>query len=360
MPEIWLNYGVTEIVLDIRAENLDQQIESGGDALKDDELHEKLAGLDLASPLELAVLHNSKSVQKVLSSLFMLCEQKSIQFPKLLADRQILDQVRAGLPEGCTVSEFADSELSNSRLVFLGEMEFDGLFGYETVSTRLLRRFGQESMLAAYAKRRSNVPAPGQTSESFQEARKFVDNFEIQSIEIVSGSSGIVDLAVGHPSATSSITKSLESFAVKDTDPLKSVIISTGKTSSNSNLASSLSSLWNCAAAVKKDGVAILVAECGDGLGSDSFQQYVEDRLTVEQLRNPPKYIQGMEGLLYLHEIQSRFQIGLVSILPEFYTKKLGMISLSGITPSLEYIIKTQGPRQKVAVVSDGSRLLLR
>ena len=37
MPEIWLNYGKTDIVLDIRAENLDEQVESQGKVLSDSE-----------------------------------------------------------------------------------------------------------------------------------------------------------------------------------------------------------------------------------------------------------------------------------------------------------------------------------
>jgi hypothetical protein len=67
-----------------------------------------------------------------------------------------------------------------------------------------------------------------------------------------------------------------------------------------------------------------------------------------------------MEDLLFLSEIQKKFQVGLVSILPEFYAKKLNIISLSGIKHAMDYIIKTQGPRQKVSVVSDGARVLLR
>jgi len=67
-----------------------------------------------------------------------------------------------------------------------------------------------------------------------------------------------------------------------------------------------------------------------------------------------------MEDLLFLSEIQKNFQIGLVSILPEFYAKKLDMISLPGIKYSMDYILKTQGTRQKVAVVLDGARLFLR
>ena len=40
-------------------------------------------------------------------------------------------------------------------------------------------------MLSAYAKRQSNLPTPGQYTESLTEAKKFADNFEIQAIEII-------------------------------------------------------------------------------------------------------------------------------------------------------------------------------
>ncbi|MCV0393137.1 MAG: transcriptional regulator [Nitrosopumilus sp.] len=360
MPEIWLNYGITDVVLDIRAENLEQKIDSDGKILDDSVINEKLGTLDLSKPMELVVLHNSKSIQKIISMLFSLCEQKSKPFPKILTDKRILNQVKAGLPEGTSINEFDDVEISNSNLVFMSEMEFDGLFGYETISTRLIKKFGQDSMLSAYAKRQGNLPTPGQYPESLGEAKKFSDNFEIQGIEIIANSQGIVDFSIGHPSQTMSSTKILESQSIKDVGQHKTMIISSGKDSSNDNLGKSLSSLWNCANAIKKDGLAILVAECKGGLGSDALQQYIEDRLTLDQLKNPTKYITGMEDLLFLSEIQKNFQIGLVSILPEFYAKKLNMLSMQGIKYSMDYILKTQGARQKVAVVTDGARLLLR
>ncbi|MEK0329797.1 MAG: transcriptional regulator [Nitrosopumilus sp.] len=360
MPEIWLNYGITDVVLDIRAENLEQKIDSEGKILEDSVINEKLNTLDLSKPMELVVLHNSKSVQKIISSLFTLCEQKSKPFPKILTDKKILNLVKAGLPEGSSINEFDDVEISNSNLVFMAEMEFDGLFGYETISTRLIKKFGQESMLSAYAKRQGNLPTPGQYPESLDEAKKFTNNFEIQGIEIIANSKGIIDFTIGHPSETLSATKIMESNSIKDIGQHKTMIISTGKDASNDNLGRSLSSLWNCSNAIKKDGLAILVAECKGGLGSDAIQQYIENRLTLEQLQNPTKYINGMEDLLFLSEVQKNFQISLVSILPEFYAKKLNMISLQGIKYSLDYILKTQGARQKVIVVSDGARLLLR
>jgi hypothetical protein len=360
MPEIWLNYGVTDVVLDIRAENLEQKIDSDGKIMDDSAINEKLSKLDLSKPMELVVLHNSKSIQKIISSLFTLCEQKSKPFPKILTDKKILNLVKAGLPEGSSINEFDDIDISNSNLVFMGEMEFDGLFGYETIATRLIKKFGLDSMLSAYAKRQGNIPVPGQYPESLQEAKKFADNFEIQGIEIIANSQGILDFSVGHPSETIATTKILESNSIKDVGQHKTMIVSTGKDSSNYNLGNSLSSLWNCSNAIKKDGLAILVAECKGGLGSDAIQQFIENRLTLEQLKNPTKYISGMDDLLFLSEIQKNFQIGLVSILPEFYVKKLDMISLAGTKYSMDYILKTQGVRQKVSVIADGARLLLR
>lgn len=359
MPEIWLNYGITDVVLDIRAENLDQNIDSEGNVLEDEKITEKLSTIDLTKPMELVVLHNSKAVQKIISSLFTLCEQKSSPIPRILADKKIMNLVKSTLPEGSEINEFGD-EIPNSNLVFLGEMELDGLFGYETIATRLLRKFGQENMLSAYAKRKDNLPASGQVTSSIDEAKSFADNFEIQGIELVANSKGIVDFEIGHPSKTMSLSKPFESIAVKDVGKHKSMIISTGKDASNDTLGKALNSLWNCSAAISKDGLAILLAEAKFGVGSEAIQQFIEGRLTVERLKNPSKYVGGMEDLLFLTEIQKSFQVGLVSILPEFYAKKLNMISLNGVKIAMDYILKTQGARQKVAVVSDGARILLR
>ena len=48
MPEIWLNYGKTEVVLDIKAENLEQKIDVEGKTLSDSEIESKLDVLDLS------------------------------------------------------------------------------------------------------------------------------------------------------------------------------------------------------------------------------------------------------------------------------------------------------------------------
>ena len=42
MPEIWLNYGSTEVALDIKAENLEEKIDVEGKTLSDSENDSKL------------------------------------------------------------------------------------------------------------------------------------------------------------------------------------------------------------------------------------------------------------------------------------------------------------------------------
>ena len=360
MPEIWLNYGSTEVALDIKAENLEEKINVEGKTLSDSEIKSKLGSLDISKPTEFVVLNMSESIKKILSTIFEIYEQKSIPKPTILADRKIMNVIKNYLPEHSSISEFSNVENSNSKLVFIGEMEFDGLFGYETISTRLLKKFGTELMLSAYEKRKGDLPSPGQNVESLQTARKFSDKFDILAIEIIANSSGMYDLSVGHPSTTSSISKSFGTYATKDVGKHKTMIVSTGKESSNNTLSKSLSSLWNCSDAIKNDGLAILLAECKLGIGSDGIQSFIDGRMNIDRLKKPSQYIDGMENLLYITEIQKKFQLGLLSILPTHYTKKLNMIPFDGIKQVMDYVLKNQGQNQKVEVISDGARTLLR
>ena len=362
MPEIWLSYGPTDVVLDVKAENLEKQISPGGVNLTDSEIISKLDSLDMSKPTEFVIIEHSKTVQKVISVLLDVCTQKSLPKPKFLVDKSNLNFIKNIFSDPTiSISEFNTSQFSNANLVFISEMEFDGLFGYNTISTKLLRRFGKDNMLEAYEKRDGNLPLPGYELKTMDVAKKFTDGFEISAIEMVANQSGVVDIATGHPSLTSSLLKSLSSIAIREMEKHRIAIISTGKEASNETLSRSLSSIWNCSNAIKEEGLVILLAECKNGLGSEAIQQYVEGRMSLDRLKNPSKYVDGMDDLLFLTEMRNKFGIGIVSILPHLFTKdKLGMIPFSGAKEAMDYVLKTYGDRQKIAIVSDGSHVLLR
>ncbi|MDE1817858.1 MAG: transcriptional regulator [Thaumarchaeota archaeon] len=362
MPEIWLSYGPTDVVLDVRAENLEKQIESGGVNLSDSEIASKLESLDMSKPTEFVIMEYSKTTQKIISILLDVCTKKSLPKPKFLVNKSNLNFVKNVFSDPTiSISEFDTSQFSNANLIFIGEMEFDGLFGYNTMSTKLLRRFGKDNMLEAYEKREGNLPLPGYDLQTMQVAKKFTDRFEISSIEIVANQTGIIDVATGHPSSTFSLSKSLSSLTISETEKHRVAIVSTGKETSNETLSKSLSSIWNCSGAIKEEGLVILLAECKTGLGSEAIQQYVEGRMSLEKLKNPSKYVDGMEDLLFLTEMHKKFGIGIVSILPYLYTKnKLEMIPFSGAKETIDYVLKTYGDRQKITIIPDGSHTLLR
>jgi len=254
MPEIWLSYGPTDVVLDVKAENLEKQIEPGGTSLADSEIISKLAAVDMTKPTELVIMEYTKSVQKVISTLLEMCAQKSLAKPKILIDKSNLHLAKSVFSDpSISISEFDSSQLSNANLVFVGEMEFDGLFGYNTLSTKLLRRFGKESMLEAYEKRNGNLPLPGEELRTMEIAKRFTDGFDISAIEIVANQTGIVDISTGHPSSTAYVSKSLSSIAINEIDKHRIVVISTGKEASNETLSRSLSAIWNCSNAVKEE-----------------------------------------------------------------------------------------------------------
>jgi hypothetical protein len=359
VPEIWLNYGITDVVLNIKAENLDQEIKIDAQTLDGTVISERLASLELAKPLTLAVLNYTAAVSKILDAIFTKCAEQTLPRPKIFADKNIMNVIKARVPPESQVLAFEGMENVDPNLVFVGEMEFDGLFGFDTAATKLLRRFGKDQMLSAYEKRTSNLPNPGAQTQSLEVAKSFANSFEISAIEIVANQKGIVDLAIGHPSNTLSISDTLASFT-KTIEKHRTLLISTGKDSSNDTLAKSLNSLWNCYSAIKDDGLALLLGECKGGIGSEAIRQYIEGRMSIERLQKPAKYVDGMEDLLHLTEVQKKLQIGIVSVLPEFYTKKLNMKLFDGVKETLEYVLKHQGARQKISIVPDGARILLR
>jgi len=360
MPEIWLNYGQNEVVLDIQAENLNEKPSDENQTLDESKVDEKLDGLDLSKPVEIAILNYTNSVQQILTKIFKKCEEKSFSNPKILVNKRTIPLVKANNPENISINEFDQDEISEANLTFLSEMEFDGLFGFQTTSTRLLRQFGKSEMLDAFKKRESDLPTPGKMGPNMQVAEKFVDGFEISSIEIIANTAGMSDFSIGHPKNSTSLSQQFTNSSVKTVERQRTMIISTGKNASNQTLGVSLNSLWNCYNVVKNQGFIVLLAECKNGIGSEALQQFIDGRLTTERVKNATKYVNGMENLLYLSEIQKKFQVGLVSILPEIYVKKLDMIPIGGVKKSMDYILKNLGQRQKVEVINDGARVLLR
>ena len=80
MPEIWLRYGTTDVVLDIRFENLANQISAGFQALPEEEIRAAIAGVTLTDNMLMLALSGSKAAGRAIAMLGEEARAKGLNF----------------------------------------------------------------------------------------------------------------------------------------------------------------------------------------------------------------------------------------------------------------------------------------
>jgi hypothetical protein len=357
MPEVWMNYGPVDAVLDIRAENLGDTLGGDAEALSQEGLDAALAGVPVDDSTVLVVLHDTAAVRHTISRLYALCEGKSAAFPRILADGGARVSIGAGLPEGSVVGTFgAGTDDLGSNLIFVSEVEPDGLFGYQTVCTRLLRRFGRRQMLEAYECRAGDAPVSGSDPPPYSVAREFAEQFEVSSIEVAGGRKGVYGLYAGHPSACDAQDLA-GPYASVGVHSARTAVGSSGRAFGPDTLARSLPSLWTLWGSLRSGGQAVLLAECGGGLGSEALLRHTEGSLG--DLHHPSEYVGGMEDVLFTQTVTRDTDVVLVTALPEVYAGRLGMTLARQAQGALDVILK-KNPRRKITILPDASRTVLR
>ena len=161
--------------------------------------------------------------------------------------------------------------------------------------------------------------------------------------------------------AFSKAIEQFKSLSVVETEPVRCALISASSDASmHSTLASSLNSLWNSIHIVREEGAAILIAENREGIGGGALQMFIEGRLKPEQLHQSP-YIDGLEHLIYLEELRHKYELGLVSTLPHYYTRtKLGFTTYAGMKDIIDKLSEKQSKNFRALVLSDADIMLLR
>lgn len=369
MPEIWLRYGSTDVVLDIRFENLANQISATFPVMPDDQVAASVANVPLTDNMLLVALSGSKAAAKIITMFAEQARAKGFNFTVDVPQR-LAGALRASLAGNETISinridyqSLAERMGKFQSTVMVSNVAYDPLFGFAGAPTVLLRNlFADDKMAEAFAARTNNKPAPGVQSEPLKVARSATEGISATSIELVASSGGIAGVHMGSINeAFDKAVSQLQSISIVDTDPVKCAIISAGsETGTHSTLATSLNSLWNTVHTVKEGGSAILVAENREGLGGGALQMYIEGRLKQEQLHLSP-YVYGLEHLLFIEEMRQKVELGLVSTLPHYYARtKLGFSTYAGMKDILDKLPEKQGKNFRALVMSDADIVLLK
>jgi hypothetical protein len=371
MPEIWLKYGPTDVVLDIKFDNLASQISSNFQILPEDQIQAVVGSVPLTDNVLIMALSPSKAAARAVLMLAEAVRAKgfgiTVDVPARIAGtiRTNLTALAGG--EAISINR-ADYQSVHERVakfqssVVVSTVSYDPLFGYAGAPTAILRNFMPEKMSEAYSARRDNLPAAGEELGPLRVALSAMDGIASTSIELVANSSGIAGAHTGTiQEAFGKAVAQFKSISVTEEEPAKCAVMSASAESGvQTTLMSSLNSLWNNVHIVKESGTAILLAECREGVGGGALEMLVEGRLKPEQV-SQSTYVEGIEHLLFAGELRQKCELGLVSTLPRYYaTSKLGFTAYSGMNDVLQKLPERLGKNYRAIVLSDADITMLK
>jgi hypothetical protein len=286
MPEIWLQYGKTDIALDIRFENLYKEIRPTFTPLQEDQFSGKLQDVPLSENSLVIVLSSSTATKQVLSFLVDTATGRGVNditivtLPKLkgFIDIQNNNNYSSSLLSASDLASLNATMAKFEKTVFLSHSAYDPLFGFEGTPTHVLRNFMQDKMSEAFSLRTNDLPSPGIISEPYRLALSVCKNIEAMAIEIVGNSNSIADIYCGpiEESFTKSSSKLIENSGVEE-HRVKSAIICPGSDLLyHATLTQTLNCLWNSVHIISDHGTAILLGESSGGLGSIALEMFVE------------------------------------------------------------------------------------
>ena len=371
MPELWFKYGITDVVLNIRYENLLKHITASSFALlSEDQIKSCLNDVALTQDTMIFALSDTKSAAMVISILVQLARAQGIPSIRVGVLPRIQRVLKSNLADKTILINQVDQDSFDSKIkhhrqmIFVSQITYDPLFGYNGTPTILVRNYMHDNMLEALNARQDNLPKPGVIGPPLHVVLSNNEELPAKSIQIIANSFGIAGICYGSiVGSFEEAIRHLNSIAVVNADLTKSAIINTSsETGPHSTLLDSLNSLWNIIHIIKENGSAVLLSENSGGLGGRALEMYVEGRLDIEQYKhNLPEYIEGLEHLIYIKELSQKYQLGIMSTLPQYYLKtKLGIKTYGGVKNVIEELLIKHGKNAKILVVSDPDIMLLR
>jgi hypothetical protein len=369
MPELWFKYGTTDIVMNIRHENLLKHISASSFALlSEEEIKKILSDVALSKDTVIFALSDTKSVATVVTILVQLARAKGIPNVNVAVIPKIQRTLKNNIADKTIMIKPIDHESFHSKIkhdcqvIFISQMTYDPFFGYNGTPTILTRNYMHDSMLEAFNARQDNLPKPGIIGPPLQVASSSFKDLPARSIQIIANSSGIAGICYGD--IVDSFRETIGQFnsiSIVDAALTKSAIINTSsETGPHSTLLDSLNSLWNSIHIIRENGSAVLLSENLGGLGGRALELLVEGRLDVHNYEgNLSEYIEGLEHLMYIKELSQKYELGIVSTLPQYYLKaKLGIKTYSSVKNVIEELLTKYGKNHKVMVLSDPDIIL--
>jgi len=361
MPEVWLGYGDTEVILDIKYENILDNVKPQFSILNTESLNLELENKIKLKKSNLIIIF-TPFLQMIPILKYIYQEYKkqnnnsSLEFNT--TSKYIPFKIKRVLNDnGIYINRIENNEILNKikdfdKTIILEKVEVDPFFGYKGPSTELIRTCFSNEMNIAFSTIYDKLPQPGQITEALNISIEKSRAINCDVINVISNNDGINSICVGEMEESFKKTiEILNSISKIEVDNSKSAFI-TGNSNFNiqATLNNSFNLLWNNYNAVKENGIIVLLSENKNGLENGALLQFIEGRLDLNDLKKNI-YIKDLEHINFLNVIRDKFKIYIISSIPKVYLHKLGLKPIPRVKDGLKTILFEQGKSSKILIV---------
>ena len=361
MPEVWLGYGDTEVILDIKYENILDNVKPQFSLLNTESLNLELANkIKLKNSNLIIIFTPFLQMIPILKYIYQEYKKQnnssSLEFNT--TSKYIPFKIKRILNDnGIYINRIENKEILNKiknvdKTIILEKVEVDPFFGYKGPSTELIRTCFSNEMNIAFSTIYDKLPQPGQITEALKISIEKSRAINCDVINVISNNDGINSIYIGEMEESFKKTiKILNSISKIEVDNSKSAFI-TGNSNFNiqATLNNSFNLLWNNYNAVKENGIIVLLSENKNGLENGALLQFIEGRLDLNDLKKK-QYIKDLEHINFLNVIRDKFKIHIISSIPKVYLHKLGLKPIPRVKDGLKTILFEQGKRSKILIV---------
>jgi len=138
------------------------------------------------------------------------------------------------------------------------------------------------------------------------------------------------------------------------------IIASPGGYPKDINVYQAQKSLENAYQAVKTGGTIILLAECSEGYGEATFEKWIEEANTPDDImkRLKNKFVLGGHKAYAIARAVKEVEIILISSLPRDKVRKLFFIPMKNISQAIEYVQDKYGEDFQAYILPSGNTVL--
>jgi nickel-dependent lactate racemase len=138
------------------------------------------------------------------------------------------------------------------------------------------------------------------------------------------------------------------------------VLVSAGGFPKDLNLYQAQKALDNAAHAVRQGGTIILLAECNEGLGNATFQAWLQDAQSADEIldRIQREFVLGGHKAAAVATVLKRASVSLVSSLPAQLVESCGLLPFDDIDQAVQAALGRQKRSARVLVMSHGGSVL--